>query len=335
MRYAPAKFVNKVWRVAESSGMARGDLVAFLSEGTLVFASRFGKPALGTWKRDGGGLTMIEEGIPYEVEILALSQAEFRIRSHNPGGFVETRLVPAEDTDAPTAADTGVLRGAIAYRERVALPPDAIVEVWLTDVSPLVLAVPVLAEATVRSEGRQVPLAFELRYDPSRIELEHDYAVRAVIRSGGSILFQTEKPRPVITKGNPTQVELWLVRAGEGEPPSAGPPPLPGSAWRLDELGGADVLAGTSPTLEFSEAGKVAGHGSCNRFFGTVEISGDSLRFGPLGSTRMACAEAVLRQEGRYLKALEGAERFGIDGAELLIHSKGLAKPLRFVRKGP
>ena len=91
-----ATFVNKVWRVAESSSVAPGLLYVFLSEGTLVFASPHGKPALGTWSSDDRGLTIVEEGLPYRVDILALSATELRIRVHNPGEPVEIRLVPAE-----------------------------------------------------------------------------------------------------------------------------------------------------------------------------------------------------------------------------------------------
>lgn len=93
-----ATFVNRVWRVAESTDVAPGLLCVFLSEGTLVFASPNGKPALGTWNYDGKSLTTVEEGIPYRVDILGLSRTEFRIRSHNPGGVVETRFVPAQES---------------------------------------------------------------------------------------------------------------------------------------------------------------------------------------------------------------------------------------------
>jgi heat shock protein HslJ len=110
---------------------------------------------------------------------------------------------------------------------------------------------------------------------------------------------------------------------------------LVGTAWRLEELGGAGVLDRVEATLEFPEAGKVAGSGSCNRFFGTVSISGEAIEISPLGSTRMACPEAMMNQEGRYLKALQDAERFTRDGSTLLIYCKGMAKPLRFVRKEP
>ncbi len=67
-----------------------------LSEGTLVVTSPNGTPTLGTWSTNGGTLTMVEEGLSYQVDILRLSETEFRIRSNNPGGSVEIRLVPAE-----------------------------------------------------------------------------------------------------------------------------------------------------------------------------------------------------------------------------------------------
>ena len=70
--------------------------MVFLSDGTLVFASGNAKPALGTWRTEKGALTMVEESIAYPTDILRLSPAEFRIRSHNPGGTVETRFVPAD-----------------------------------------------------------------------------------------------------------------------------------------------------------------------------------------------------------------------------------------------
>ena len=94
-------FINKVWRVSESSAVARGTLYAFLSDGTLLITSEHSKPALGTWTHAGGVLTMVEESIPYKVDILNLSAAEFRIRSHNPGGAVEIRMVPADDVPPP------------------------------------------------------------------------------------------------------------------------------------------------------------------------------------------------------------------------------------------
>jgi heat shock protein HslJ len=49
---------------------------------------------------------------------------------------------------------------------------------------------------------------------------------------------------------------------------------LSSSEWLLQDLGGSGVLANIQTPLTFPEAGKVAGNGSCNRFFGPVQISG-------------------------------------------------------------
>jgi hypothetical protein len=93
---APATFINRVWVVAESEQVAGGELRVFLSEGTLVMASSHGTPAFGTWSYEGGRLTITEEGLTYDVDILELSPDVFRIRIHSPGEPVVIRFVPVE-----------------------------------------------------------------------------------------------------------------------------------------------------------------------------------------------------------------------------------------------
>lgn len=93
---SPPTFVNRVWKVAAPATVSPGMLYVFLEDGTLVMAGPGGKPAFGLWKRDGGGLIMIEESIPYRVDILELTSDTFRIRSHNPGEPLEITLVPAK-----------------------------------------------------------------------------------------------------------------------------------------------------------------------------------------------------------------------------------------------
>ena len=92
---APAAFTNRVWVVAESEQVARGDLRVFLSEGTLVMASPHATPALGTWSYKDGQLMITEEGRPYSVDILELTRTTFRIRIHSPGEPVVIRFAPA------------------------------------------------------------------------------------------------------------------------------------------------------------------------------------------------------------------------------------------------
>ncbi len=123
------------------------------------------------------------------------------------------------------------------------------------------------------------------------------------------------------------------VDAGGAQAVSASPAALLGTSWRLEELGGVSAIPDVEATLEFPEQGKVAGKASCNRFFGTVEVPGESIKMGPLASTKMACIDATDAQEVKYLAALAAAERFESDGPALLIYSRGMEKPLRFSRK--
>src|SRR4051812_10115143 len=118
--------------------------------------------------------------------------------------------------------------------------------------------------------------------------------------------------------------------------PQAPPAPsLIGTEWRLEDLSGTGVLDRVQASLVFPGAGKVAGKGSCNSFFGSVAINGNTIKFTGIGSTMMACAEPIGDQERRYLKHLETAERFAVDGTNLSIYSTGVDKPLRFTRTKP
>jgi uncharacterized membrane protein len=92
---AQAAFVNKVWSVVESPAGATGELYVFLSTGTLVIASPEARPSLGRWSWESGGLTMVEGGLPYNADIVALEDSVFSIRIRNMGKSWDLRLVPA------------------------------------------------------------------------------------------------------------------------------------------------------------------------------------------------------------------------------------------------
>jgi heat shock protein HslJ len=110
---------------------------------------------------------------------------------------------------------------------------------------------------------------------------------------------------------------------------------LASSEWLLEDLVGLGVIDNIQATLTFPEASKVAGNGSCNRFFGPAEVSGDAIKLGPLASSRMMCPEAVMNQEMKYMNALQTAEHFEWKDPYLLIYCKGFEKPLRFTRMTP
>lgn len=146
---------------------------------------------------------------------------------------------------------TGSISGTINYRERLALPPDAVVEVQLLDVSRQDVPATVLGTASVFTHDRQVPIPFTLAYDRAKILDEHTYAVRAVIRSAGALVFTTATRYPVITRGNPSHADLILVRVAASK---AILERLRGTVWTLEDLAGVGVVDTVQATLMFFEA---------------------------------------------------------------------------------
>jgi len=91
---------------------------------------------------------------------------------------------------------------------------------------------------------------------------------------------------------------------------------LTGTFWLLKRIGDADVvrvegLEAPHMTLTGDEARGFAG---CNRFFGGYQQRAQTLEFGPLGSTRMACDQ--LDQETAFLSRL-GTVTYRIRGNTL------------------
>lgn len=233
-------------------------------------------------------------------------------------------------SDSTTAGPMVQITGTVIYGERLALPPDAVVEIQLLDVSRQDAPATTLASASISTRDRQVPIPFALAYDLAKIVENHTYAVRAMIRSEGALVFTTTSQYPVITRGNPSRVDLMLVRVGKTK---ARTDRLWGTAWILEDLAGSGVVDRVQATLVLSEDGAVSGNASCNQFRGTGTVTSDSLTLRPLATTRKMCAEAVMHQETRYLEALRGANRFEIKGAFLYIHAADRSQPLRFIAR--
>ena len=112
-------------------------------------------------------------------------------------------------------AQSSTVTGSVAYRERLALPSDAVIDVQLIDTSVADIATQTVAEALINAEGRQVPVPFTLTYDPAKIVPANRYSVRATIRSGdGMLMFSSTQAYPVLTHGAPSKVDLLLHTVG-------------------------------------------------------------------------------------------------------------------------
>jgi uncharacterized lipoprotein YbaY len=108
-------------------------------------------------------------------------------------------------------AGAGKVNGAVTYLQRVALSPAAVIEVKLQDVSRADAAAIVIAEQKFAADGKQVPLPFELKFDPAKIDAKHRYTVSARITLDGELRFVSDQAYAVVTQGNPsTGVDILL-----------------------------------------------------------------------------------------------------------------------------
>ncbi len=104
---------------------------------------------------------------------------------------------------ATTPAEQPVtVTGSITYRERIALPPTAQVEITLADVSLADAPSRTIAQQAFTADGRQVPFAFSLTIDQRPLDPRHSYAVSARISdASGRLMFITDTRNSVAFDG--------------------------------------------------------------------------------------------------------------------------------------
>ena len=109
----------------------------------------------------------------------------------------------AAEPAAVASAEQATLEGTVWYRQRSALPEDAVVEVSLLDVSRADAPATVLARTQI-VPTTQVPIAFTLHYDAGQIQPAHSYALQAKILLGDALLFISTERYEVLTRNAPS-----------------------------------------------------------------------------------------------------------------------------------
>ena len=97
---------------------------------------------------------------------------------------------------------------------------------------------------------------------------------------------------------------------------------LEGTVWIVDGLVSGDAvsttIADTSPTMVIEDGTATLDTG-CNTGTGAVEIGSDTLTFGPIALTLMACPQEVMDQETMILTVLEGEVDYVIESNRLSV----------------
>lgn len=229
----------------------------------------------------------------------------------------------------PPAPDA-VVTGVALSRERVVLPPEAVFEATLLDVSQPD-APPVVLGRQRREPAGQPPYAVAIPYPSSRFVPKGRYEVRAAVTLEGRLLLASEARHPVPQDAAYRHVDVPLRR----QPPLAAVVeagvPLALTYWRLVSIEGETVprpAQGSTPphlVLQPDEA-RATGSGGCNRYLTDYHQSGAQLFFGRVVSNITLCLDRGAL-ETRFFNALEGVASFRQQGTHLQLRD-AQGKPL-------
>jgi len=120
----------------------------------------------------------------------------------------ETVALPPAVETAPVTESIAV---TVTYLERIALSAEAVVEISLQDISLADAPATVLSRQELSNPG-QVPVRFELEFNPAEIDPHMTYAIQARITDHGQLMFINDTVTPVLTRGAGKEVEMVLVR---------------------------------------------------------------------------------------------------------------------------
>lgn len=102
--------------------------------------------------------------------------------------------------------------GSIAYRDRIFLPQNAIATVELREAFTTGSAGIVIGHQHIESI-RQIPIPFQVEYDPGDVNPRKNYVVTATITADGRPLYATTQQYAVITNGRPQTASIEVERA--------------------------------------------------------------------------------------------------------------------------
>ncbi|MER9296409.1 YbaY family lipoprotein [Mesorhizobium sp. M0621] len=224
----------------------------------------------------------------------------------------------------PSVAAEKVVRGEVIYRERIALPPSAVLSVQLADVSLSDVPATIIGEQKVKPAG-QVPISFEIKFDPSVIRPRMTYALQARITVDDKLIFISDMRHQVDPLTDVPQTVMLKMVTPSTEPTAS----FFGQVWLVDYVDGIGAITAPQATLTVSEAGKAGGSGPCNTYFATAKVDGQTIAISDIGSTYKACTPEVMAEEKALFDALAKAASYSVDAGKLVISDKDGREILR------
>jgi heat shock protein HslJ len=171
------------------------------------------------------------------------------------------------------------------------------------------------------------PLATTMKACPDPVMAQESAYLKAL---GDAKTYKLQGDQLSLIDGNNTELVVYKVQSQD----------LSGTAWDVigynnGKQAVTSVLAGTTLTANFGKDGNLTGNAGCNDYNGPYKTTGDTIKIGPLGATRKACADpaGIMDQEAQFMAALDSAATYEVEGTKLQLRTKDGALAVDLVRK--
>lgn len=198
------------------------------------------------------------------------------------------------------------LEGTATYRERMALPPKATLEVRLVETTKNSSRGKTVAHLSERIRSG-VPIKFLLKYNDRDIRRGYQYVLQADIKVDGKVWFTTTGRYPVLSRNHNANLVLQRVNI---EDKKTGQNEVFGN-WTAVSLNGQRIAGKSDVKMQLTKNGEITGFSGCNRYFGQVRLRNNMFKTSQVGSTRMACHnQKIVMQERALFDVLEKASSY-------------------------
>lgn len=252
-------------------------------------------------------------------------------------GALAAGLLLSACATQPPMPPSHLVTGTARFEGQVALPPNAVLDVSVADVSRADARAVTLAQFAGPASGAQ-PLRFSLPVEKRLVQERGSYSVRAEIVVDGKILYVTDSAYLVLGHSGNTHVDVLLRPVDTRAQPAA--PVIENRRWSLVALDGQPLppqdAAKTPHFVLHSDGHRVSGSGGCNELIGTYTLNGQALQMlrGPRRELQVCAAD--MERERAFLFALATTEQWAMEGARLrLLDRLGAQVALLEARPAP
>ncbi|MDP1687149.1 YbaY family lipoprotein [Hydrogenophaga sp.] len=237
---------------------------------------------------------------------------------------------------APPKTPALTVAGSARFEAATALPPNALLEVSVVDVSRADGHAFPLARSVGPASGTQ-PLRFSLPVDGRQVQERGSYSVRAEVLVDGKALFVTDRAYLVLGHSGTTTADV-VLRPVDTRAAAVGQK-IENVRWVLVSLDGQPLppTPGSMPHFTLNTSGlRVTVFGGCNELAGTYRLNGQALEMlrGPRRQLQV-CAQDMERERA-FLFALATTEQWTMDGQRLrLLDRLGAQVALLEARPAP